>query len=83
MPKQSWGKAFGEAAAEWLALHSDLSLLKREAAVNELSRIIRAAVRAVLPGRQQGKNLAEAMAAAEKATTRALRTYAKKRGDVV
>jgi hypothetical protein len=68
MPR--WGKAWDQAVTEYPGLSSVLSSTQ---VADDLSRVIRSAVRAVLPGRQQGKNLADAMLKAERAAVRALR----------
>lgn len=69
-----FGKAF-EAAAE-AYFHQATAFTEAQASA-DLEKVIRAVVRAVVPGRQQKKNLDPLMEAAEKAATRALRRVAK------
>lgn len=73
MPR--WGKAWDAAVAAYPGV--DQAKPNMDVA-DDLARIIRSAVRAVIPGRQQGKNLADAMLKAERAAVRQLKVITKR-----
>lgn len=79
MPKKAWGDGFEEASSAWYGVVEQ----GPEVAV-DLYRVIRAVTRAVLPGRQQKKNLRREdgegpLDKAEKAARDTLRGIVRKR----